>query len=70
MSYKLMYGLAVGVAVVGAMLVAVQAAGPENLGVSQIVINWLSVVNAGLIVLASILPSVRTPPNTAREGLD
>lgn len=70
MSYKLMYGAAIAVAVAGAMLVAVQAAGPEKLGISEVAANWLSVINAGLIVLAGILPSVRTPPNEAREGMD
>lgn len=70
MSYRVMYGISIGVAVLGAMLVAVQASGAQALGLSSTAFNWLPILNAGLIVLAGVLPSVRKPPSDDRVGMD
>lgn len=70
-SYRVAYYAAVIVTVLIAGCAAVGALKPEDLGLNQVLVNWISkVILPGLGILAGILPSVRRPPETQREGLD
>ena len=70
MPYKLMYGLSVTVAVAIGVIGAIQVADPVKLGLSVQAVEWLKIITVGLGILAGVLPSIRTPPNDARTGLD
>ena len=69
-SYTFMYALAVIVAVLSAVIGALQLANPEELGISPQVIAWTKIITPGLAILAGFLPSVRKPPDSQRQGLD
>jgi hypothetical protein len=62
MPYKVQYGLAIGVAIAGALIGAVNAAGPQALGITQQAINWLNIIVPALVIVASVLPNLRRPP--------
>ena len=70
MSYQLMYACSVTVAVLAAIIGAIQLANPEDLGIPLVVINWTKVIVPGLTVLAGVLPSLRRPPSDERTGMD
>lgn len=70
MNYNVMYGLAVGIAIVLAIIGAIQLADPAELGISPTVVAWTKVITPGLGILSAILPSVRKPPSDDRQGMD
>lgn len=70
MAYRLMYAGSVLVAVLLAIIGAVQVADPIKLGISAQAVEWLKIVVPGLGILAGVLPSVRKPPSDPRVGQD
>lgn len=69
MSYKVLYILAVAVAILGGLLTIIQAADPLTLGFSVLAARWLAVLGSLLTLLASFLPRVtHTPQARARRG--
>ncbi len=70
-SYRTAYFAAVTVAVLIAIFAAIGALKPEDLGLNQVVINWISkVILPGLGILAGILPSIGRRPDPDRDGMD
>lgn len=67
MSEQRQFYAAVLVAVLLAVLGAIQVADPVSLGLTSRVAAWLGVASAGLGVLASFLPSVRRRPEPPAE---
>lgn len=61
--YAVQYYIAVFVFVTLALIGAIQIAGPDDLGLSDIVFRWIGVVGAVLGVLAGVLPKIQSPPD-------
>jgi hypothetical protein len=59
MSYRTQRHVAIAVAVVLAMIGAIQLANAETLGIGPRVSAWLGIVSVGLGILAGFLPSVQ-----------
>lgn len=70
MSYTILYSLSIAVAVLAAVIGAIQLANPDDLGLSPVFINWTKIITPGLAVLAGVLPSLRRPPDDTRTGMD
>lgn len=51
----------IGVMICSGMIGAVQVAGPQNLGISQVAVNWLGIIAAGLAIAQGFLPRVQGP---------
>lgn len=59
--------LVVGLIVFQAMLATIVVANPESLGIPQITLNWLMIVNVGVGVLLNQLKSLGQPPTTTKD---
>lgn len=59
--------LSIAVAVVLAMLGAVQLAGPESLGISAVAMRWLGIVTVGFGLLQTFLPKAQGASNDPEE---